>query len=852
MAIRTKRAAPRAEPDHQTLGHNVIPSSYSLTFKPDSGSYTFEGREVIDVSIASPTNEITLNAAELSIKSAKVISNGVEQQAAVTEDPENERIVLKVGNKVGENAQISIEFTGINNDLMYGFYRSSYRDGADTKTMLTSQFESADARKAFPCFDEPEFKATFKVSFVVDKGLEPISNMPVASSSDIGNGLKKVTFEETPRMSTYLLYLGVGEFERVTDMLGNIEISVITTPGNKHMAELPLEMAKKFLSFYQNYFGIEYPLPKLDLIAVPDFAAGAMENWGAITFREVDLLADKNTSIQALQRVSMVIAHELAHQWFGNLVTMKWWNDLWLNESFADFMSYKAMDAVFPEWKMKREFIKDEIPMALAADQLKSTHPISVKVNSPEEIVQLFDEISYEKGGSVLNMIEDYAGADVFKEGLHRYLKHHAYSNATKFNLWKFMDDVARELGSDINVSKVACTWIDQPGYPAIEVKRVRDGIELRQRRHFLLSSESDSATWPVPIRYRLGGRDGIMLMESEVARMRAGRDEWLKLNYGQNGFYRAAYDGKDLDRLGDLIMAKRVEDIDSWGIERDLFAMAMSGRVKAGEYLDFVEKYCLGLGYPLNFGVLSGLGWMARSLPEGSNNRAREILIRHSSNVIDALGWNRKDGEATFDTVTRSAAILRLGLSGHKPTIARAVSMFYDYIDNGVEIESNIKNPVYYLAARAEGERIFETLKSRFREEKVAEEKIRMLQSMAMFDDSELLRKAFDFAVSADVKIQDTSKLVTFAAVNNPSAKDIILGWTEDNWSALKSRYSTGTHTLNKFIDCLNVLDTQEDLDEFVRFFSSSQNFREDLVQSYAKTKERIEANIQFRAANE
>ncbi len=375
------------EQRHETLGNNVIPSRYTLFFEPDLSTFQFKGLARIAVHIAKKTRRIQLNAKELNLQAASVKSRGPSYDAKVSYNHKNERVILEFPTAVSGEVELNISFTGTNNDTSHGFYRSKYTDNGKELYMLASQFEAADARAAFPCFDEPAFKALFDVSFAVDPELQCLSNMPIKSESK--NGPKKVvTFCTSPKMSTYLLYLSVGRFDFLSEKLGPVKISVVTVPGKKKYASLALQYGKRFLKFYEHYFGIKYPLPKLDLIALTDFSAGssAMENWGAITFRESDLLADENVSVAKRQRIAEVIAHELAHQWFGNLVTMGWWNDLWLNESFATMMAFKALDSAFPEWNMHAQYLSDDVNVALSVDQLIATHPISVKVNTPGEI----------------------------------------------------------------------------------------------------------------------------------------------------------------------------------------------------------------------------------------------------------------------------------------------------------------------------------------------------------------------------------------------------------------------------------------------------------------------------------
>ena len=395
---------------HQTLGDNVIPVNYKLCIEPNFKTFKFNGDCTIAVKIKKKTSTVLLNAKELKIKSAAVLSGKKEVRCAFSLDGKLERLSIKTEEPISGAATLRISYQGIHNDKLYGFYRSKYMEGKRERYVMTSQFEAPDARAAFPCFDEPGFKATFDLSLLVDKDMTALSNTPRKSSRKVGSR-KLVTFLTTPKMSTYLLYMGVGKFEAIGDDAGRVRTHVITTPGKKELGKIALDYGKRLLAAEEKYFGIDFPLPKMDLIAVPDFAVGAMENWGAITFREYGFLTDaKQASAGIKQRICEVIAHELVHQWFGDLVTMKWWDDLWLNESFATFMSYKIADTVFPELKMLLNYYETRFPSAFGVDAFKSTHPISVNVNSPEEINSLFDMVSYSKGSTVLNMLEDFVG----------------------------------------------------------------------------------------------------------------------------------------------------------------------------------------------------------------------------------------------------------------------------------------------------------------------------------------------------------------------------------------------------------------------------------------------------------
>ena len=418
------------------ISGDIIPLNYRITIDTNMKSFSYKGSETITIDVKKPVRKILINAVEINFTSVKIRCKGNEQIVKATVNAKSDIATLAFSNRISGRAELEIAFEGTNNDKMAGFYRSKYGKGKNENYLLTTQFEATDARRAFPCFDEPALKATFDLTLIVDSKLEAVSNMPVKSTKRIGNRRKALSFLTTPSMSTYLLYMGVGMYDRITGNAGKLKVSVLTMPGMKKYAKLPLKYAILAIKYYEKYFGIGYPLPKVDLLAIPDFAAGAMENWGAVTFRETALLIDENSSVATKQYVADVVAHELAHQWFGDLVTMKWWNDLWLNESFATFMSAKAVDAAFPEWNFMAQYIDDTIGTAFSADCLKSTHPINVEVKSSGEIDQIFDRISYEKGGTVLHMLEDFIGKEQFRKGLNAYLKAHAYSNATKYDLW--------------------------------------------------------------------------------------------------------------------------------------------------------------------------------------------------------------------------------------------------------------------------------------------------------------------------------------------------------------------------------------------------------------------------------
>ncbi len=835
---------------HYTLGDGVLPYRYELVFEPDMKKFTYKGNARIEGKAKTGVRNIALNAGELEIQSAKVKDAKGIQNAKVARNRKKNLLLLRLGKQVSGDIEIEIEFTGIHNDRLYGFYRSRYDSPEGSKYLLTTQFEPANARNAFPCFDEPLFKAVFEVSFVVPEGLSCISNMPVKSEKKLSEGRKIVSFMPTPKMSTYLLYLGVGEFARITSKYRNIEIGVITTPGKEKYSKLALDYASKFLAYYEKYFGIRFPLPKMDLIAIPDFAAGAMENWGAITFRETALLGDEKSAVATKQRIAEVIAHEFVHQWFGDLVTMKWWNDLWLNESFANFMSYKALDAVMPEWEMMNRYVAEVVGAAFAADQLSATHPISVKVNTAEEIDQIFDDISYNKGGAVLNMLEGYVGNVDFRKGLGLYLKKNAYSNAEKYDLWNSIGEASGKKGKGISVPEVAQSWIDNKGYPAVYVEKVRNGLKLKQERFMLLDKKPKTTKWLIPVEmgYLDGKARSAFVMKEREMSIGIDKGKKPKLNFGQRGFYRTHYSQEMLDSIGEMIKEGEVKGLDAWGIENDLYASMKKNTVTMPDYLDFVEKYCFAAKYPMNLGVLShlrGLYTLLYGRKFQDSDRIARIFKEYSMDIIKQVGWKKNPEENSTTALMRSAAILGSGLTGEHMTVNKANKMFGK--DNGREImDPDIRSAVYAVVAWSGNAETYKNLRERYEKEELPDEKIRLLASLGMFSDEKILRKAMDYSLSEKVRYQDSFFIPAYVS-SNPLGRNVIWKWTRKNWKDLMKRFRSGTHMLGRYAENLSLVDDAREVLEIKAFFRDKANMRADIKNPVDKTFEIMEINGRF-----
>ena len=830
---------------HQSIGRYIVPINYKLHFKPDLRAFRSKGRENILLNVKKSTNLIKLHAKGLRSIEAEVSVGKDRFIARIVESHKDETISLILPKRVKGRVNVNLNFWVENDDKMYGFYRSKYQHAGKDGHILTTHFEPADARAAFLCIDEPSSKATFDIAVTIDKELDAISNMPKKSEKSLGEK-KTIVFERTPKMSTYLVYIGVGKFEYTSGGLGKLKINVVTTPGKKAGAIVPLEYAKKFIKYFQDYFGVAYPLPKIDLIAVPDFPMGAMENWGAITFRETRLLCEKKTSEADRRDVAETIAHELAHQWFGDLVTMEWWNDLWLNESFATYMSSKAMETVMPEWRVDLNYLSYAFETAFSVDGLRDTHPISVKVKTVDEVAGLFDRISYRKGGSVLCMLDNCVGKDVFRKGLNIYLTKYRYSNASKHDLWNAIDLAAKNKG--LKISHVMEEWIDRPGHPIITVKRAEEHLELFQTR-FMFSGNEDGI-WPIPVQYETASGDGAFLMKNHAYELKIMGD-WIKLNHGQHGFYRVEYDDTLLDRLGKLASENKLSEADVWGVENDLFAMTLTGKFKTKDYIDFVKVYLKDPSYPVCLNLIRHIIKLCnlnyRMPLSDSIKRAGADIARA---VLNRLGWYKNAGEALVNPLIREEMLIFLGSIGDSRALNIAKENLYIAL-NGGNVDPDLLQSVYSISAINGNEDTFDMLIRRYKAATSSNEREELLVALAMFRDKKLLRRAFNFSKSYHVRKQDSFIIEDAAAFYNPLTKEIVWNWVKENWKDILRTYAPITGIADRYVQSLSVINDPVVFNEIKEFFSKKENYRDDLKNYLGQTIEKIELNMRYLQKN-
>jgi len=797
------------------------PRNYVLIFEPDMKTFTFRGSANIQFSASRPVDEIVLDAAELKIEDLHVAWKKQSVACKWNLDEKKETLTIRPKQRVSGDAEIHVKFSGTLNDRLVGFYRALYTDAKGRKkVMATTQFEAADARRAFPCWDMPEAKATFEVSILAEPGFDAISNMPVVEKKKVSNRTL-FRFARTPVMSTYLLYMGVGEFDYLSGKLGKTQIRIITTKGRREHAKTALEMTKQFLDYYNKYFGIPYPLPKLDMIAVPDFASGAMENWGAITFRETALLFDlRSSSISTKQRIAEVIAHELAHQWFGNLVTMKWWNDLWLNESFATFMATKAVDRIYPEWDFWDQFLEGSVNEALSLDALKTSHPIEVEIRKPSEIREIFDDISYDKGGSILRMLEDFIGEESFRSGLKSYLTRHAYGNATTNDLWE-----ALASASSRPVRKMMDTWVRQVGYPVVEARLDRNKVTLIQKR-FLLEQDSDheKGLWMIPL--------SLMTREGTVSKLMAkaeeevyidSEEEWFKANVGQKGFYRVRYPEADMEMLKSLIQNKVLPNSDRWGLHSDVFALCVSGNLSLRQYLDFASAYFGETDYLVSMEVAGSLYSLWQICHgEKFEEEVKQMARRYFHSLFDRLGWESKKGEKPNDAILRGFVINALGKLGDQDILDGARERFSRFLKRPDSLNPDIRGAVISLAAWS-GSVTQEMLRDLYRRAKTQEEKIRFLSGLSDFRDERLLLESLEYALTEEVRSQDL--YVPIAKVSgNIYGRELLWPWFKKNWKTVSGKFGgVGSPLFNRIIQAATLGSTMERAVDVTSFFKKN-----------------------------
>jgi len=768
------------------------PQNYQLTINPDRGSMTIAGTVVITgQKTGRPSQRLTFHQNDLTITEAKIVKRDKKGEHDVT--------VKRISHHNGFNEvrlhtdemlypgnyTVTMAYKGKITRPMEGVYPCTFMHDGQEKQLIATQFESHHARDAFPCIDEPEAKATFDLTLLSPKDEAVVANTPVKTQTEV-DGKFVTTFETTPKMSTYLLAFVYGEMGyKEAKTKDGVVVRTYATPDNVAFGDFALDVAVKTLEFYNEYFAIPYPLAKCDLLALPDFASGAMENWGCITFREQCMLVDPaNTSLPNKQYVAMVVAHELAHQWFGNLVTMRWWTDLWLNEGFASWIEYLATDRLFPDWELWKQFVVDEQHVALRLDALENTHPIEVAINHPDEIRSIFDAISYSKGSSVIHMLEQYLGHDAFRDGLRHYLKQHAYGNTDTVDLWDALETVSKK-----PVKKFMATWTAQAGYPIVKAEVAGGQFNLEQEV-FMLNPLADKQKvareiWPVPLRSSNTEHD-IMTTKELHGAITGSHPETFKLNEGQSGLYRVAYNPEHLARLAEQVRAGKMDVFDRLGILADTFEAAKAGYTDTTSALKLMESYAHEDSSPV-WDVMTGNLSSIRSVmnDESLREAMKPYGRKLAAEQLKRLGWNEKPDESHFDRLLRPTILALAAVSDDKPVLAVINQQFED-MKKSEDLSPDLRGIIYSTVARHGDKKTFDKLLQLHNDSTSPEERVTLSAALTNFRQPELTARSLDLIRTDTVRLQDIAYWIAYSFMNR-FARDAAWQWIQKNWSWLK-----------------------------------------------------------------
>jgi puromycin-sensitive aminopeptidase len=772
------------------LPRHVRPVRYELRLEPDLSGAVFHGLVMIVVTVDRPTDVIVCNALELAIESAVVEdAAGQRQPASITLDEPLQRCTLTVARPlVPGEWLLHIGFRGTLNDKLRGFYKSTYKDrDGKAQPLAATQFEATDARRAFPCWDEPDFKAVFSTTLVIDSALTAVSNSAVLSETQ-ERGKTVVLFADTMKMSTYLVAFVVGRMEASDlTLVGKTPLRLWTVPGKKHLTPFGQEIATASLQFFERYYDIPYPADKLDLLAIPDFASGAMENLGAITFRETALLVDPTSATHGeLERVADVVAHENAHMWFGDLVTMSWWNGLWLNEAFATFMEMLAVDAWKPEWKRWDTFGVARAA-ALSVDGLHSTRPIEYAVRAPKDAEAMFDVLTYEKGASVLRMLEQYIGPTVFRDGVRNYLRSHAYGNADTKDLWISLGNAARQ-----EVPALMDGWIFQPGYPIVSAELTESELLLTQQRFTYLPNAA-AGLWQVPVQLRIQAGE-----KTETRRLLLVRDEerlacpegtrFVVANEGGHGFYRIHYGPLLLERL--LEGLETLAPIERFNLVNDAWASTVAGLMPLPAYLDLTARFTTERDKNVWAVLIDSFAFLNRII-DPSDRPLLEAFVRiRVRPATSAVGWTPQPGESELTKQLRSELISALGRLGNDAqTQARAAELYATARKAAAAVDPNLLPALVAIQAFTGDAARYDEFAARFKTAATPQEERRYLFALAQFRQPVLLDRTLAKTLDGEIRVQDAPFMVS-AVMHNVYGRELGWSFVKTNWDALDRRF--------------------------------------------------------------
>ncbi len=856
----------------QRLPAGVRPEHYRLSLAPDLKAAAFSGEEAIDLTLDAPSRSITLNVADIKFDEVKAYVvpttaysydklgsqptplGALEvdkhpQTATIALDADKEQATFTFPNELpAGKVTLAIRYTGVLNAKLRGFYLSKTK----TRNYAVTQFESTDARRAFPSFDEPALKATFDISLVVDAGDTAISNTNMISDKPGPlAGKHTLRFATTPKMSTYLVAFLVGDFKCTEGRSDGVPIRVCSTPDKVELTKFALESGKYVLHYYNNYFGIKYPMPKLDMVALPDFEAGAMENFGCITYRETDLLTDMKTGdIPSKKRVAVVVAHEMAHQWFGDMVTMQWWDNLWLNEGFATWMETKPLAEWKPEWNFPQDDAQD-LDQTLNLDSQKTTRTIRATANTPDEINEMFDGIAYGKAGAVIGMVENYIGKEAFRQGVHNYLEAHLYANATAEDFWN-----AQTANSHLPVDKIMSSFVTQPGVPLLTLsERQASGVPVAQSRFFLSSTATagKDQRWTVPVCLKTNGQPICRVLMPEDSNVPIPMDIGLPVFYangGGKGYYRTVYTPKQYS----AIVAKAETALtppEKIGLLGDRWALVRSGQGSVGDYLDLV----LALKQDPNAAVLDTAHQQLDKINSDiatDEDRAEfaAVLRRQFGPVYAAMG-NPVKGES-FDRQELRGTLFEILGAAQDPTVlaqAHQLTTRVFAVDNKKDktLDATLADAAVLVSTSNGDAALYDKVLAVSRNSGEPHEQEDALRTLARFRDPALVKRTLDYIVSGEVRNQDSGSLLV-SLLRHRETRDQTWDYIQSNWDKVHAQLTVSSG--QEVVQATGSFCTVQQRNEVIDFFAAHKV--ESSERTLAKAVDSINDCIQVRSAQE
>jgi puromycin-sensitive aminopeptidase len=833
------------------LPRSVTPSHYAIELRLDPTAPTFDGTEDVTVEVHEPVTEIVVNGKDLTVRSGAVVAGdgSTVEIAKAVPDPSAGRITLELPGELAVGGYtLRLAFTGKLSDLMEGMYRSRFTDDAGQEhVIITTHFEATDARRNFPCWDEPDLKASFQMTLVVPEDLTALTNTPEIGREPADPGFVRVRFDRSIVMSTYLVCVVVGHLGLTEpSFAGPTPIRVACRPDRLHLAGYANEVGAYALDWFGEYYAIPYPEQKLDQAAIPDFAQGAMENTGLVTYRETLLLLDPAQASYVEQLdVAETVAHELAHMWFGDLVTMRWWNGIWLNEAFATFMSYLCVDAMEPTWTVFDTFQTIRMT-AFEVDALASTRPIEFPVESPDDASGMFDTLTYTKGGAVLRMIEQWLGPDVFRDGIRRYLAAHAYANTETHDLWDALAEASGE-----PVRRIMDAWIFQKGYPAIEVHLEGDTIRLAQRR-FAPAVPQDETTWPVPLIVRQATPEGervehVLVESAGLTLPLAHPDALVVANAGSSAFVRTFYDdelrGRLTARLEELIPGERQSLVD------DAWAAAVAGRATVSSFLDVAAGFAGETAPSVWQTIITGLAWCDRFLDGPPRERFRDYVRTLVRPALERLGWDPRPEDGELDRDLRGDLIRTLGVLGDDPETQAMAREAESLSRTSGGVDASVAAAAVEVVAFSGGEEAFEAFRARMQEAPTPQEQDRYRYALARFRDPALMERLLALAVSDEIRPQDAPFLLARAEANRDLGA---IAWhhVRDHWDQLLPRFAASN--VIHLAQGARTITAPELVAEIQAFFAEHDIPQNHLSLVQAMERQRVMAAMRERAGGE